>query len=362
MKNIQKIIQSYLTQVVAEEKERGIQVAVYYEGELIVNAYAGYADLARKKLITDKTLFPVFSVGKGMAATVIHILASQGKIEYDAPLAKYWPEFGVKGKKNITVRQVLNHTAGLQNMPKGLNCKDLSHWASMVKLIEKQKPISVPGSQFVYHGITYSWLVGELAQRVDGRKFSAIMDATICQSLKIHDMYIGLPKKLDANVAILDEPNPDPEMLKTKEPHPIPAWICPLADWMNTLPARHACLPSSNGIMTAHAIARHYAALIPGGVDGIELLPRKSVKLATQKQKQNDGTSFHRGLGYSLGGEKSSIYGPRVSAFGHGGYGGSVGFADPHHKFAVGLTKNFFSKENTSGLIVKKIREIIQSK
>lgn len=359
MKNIQKIIQAYLDKVVEEEKERGIQVAVYFEGKLVVNAYAGYSDLERKKSINEKTLFPIFSVGKGIAATVIHILAEQGKLDYDIPMAEYWPAFGVNGKKNITVRQILNHTAGLQNMPMGLSCNDLSHWNKMVRETQKLKPSSKPGSKFAYHGITFTWLVGELAQIVDGRSFSEIMNATICQPLKIKEMYIGLPKSLGNKVAILDEPSPNPEMMKTKEPTAIPAWICPLADWMNTKSARHACLPSSNGIMSAQAIARHYAALLLGGVDGVELLPFKRLKIATQRQRLNDGTYIHRGLGYSLGGEKNSIYGPRNSAFGHGGYGGSVGFADPKYKFAMALTKNHFSKDNTSVQIVNKVRELL---
>lgn len=359
MKNIQKSIQRYLNQVVQEKKERGLQVSAYFEGELVLDCFAGYADLDHKKPVKNETLFPIFSAGKGIAATVIHILADQGKLDYDKPVVEYWPEFGVNGKKKISVRQILNHSAGLQNMPVGLNSQDLGNWGKMVREIQKLKPSYKPGSKHEYHAITFSWLVGELAQRIDGRSFTKIMEDTVCRPLKIKDMCIGIPKGLEARIAILDEPNADPNMLKNKEPHPIPPWICPLHAWMNTSAARHVCLPSSNGIMSAHAIARHYAALVPGGVDGVELLPIKKIKQATQKQILNDGSYYHRGLGYSLGGEKNSIYGSRITAFGHGGYGGSIGFADPKYRFAFALTKNHFSKNGITYEVVQKVRQLL---
>ncbi len=358
MKNVQREIQKRLDESVKEGKERGIQVAVYFKGELLVDAWAGTADAEKGKPVDGDTLFPVFSTTKGIAATVIHILAGQGKLDYEAKVADYWPEFGVNGKEGITLRQVLNHTAGLQNMPLGVSGEDLLDWDKMCKAIAKLRPVYEPGTKMEYHAITFSWLVGEVARRVDGRAFSKIMEDEICRPLKIKDMYVGITAKAESRVAILEEPAFNRDMLKVLEPHPIPAWICPLHAWMNKPDGRRSCVPASSGIMSARAIARHYAALLPGGVDGIELLAPERVKEAARRQKLKDNTIINRGLGYSLG-ERKSTMGDRHSAFGHGGYGGSIGFADPKYKFAVGLTKNLFSNNSVHHGIICEIRRLL---
>jgi CubicO group peptidase (beta-lactamase class C family) len=110
--------------------------------------------------------------------------------------------------------------------------------------------------------------------------------------------------------------------------------------------------------MSARAVARHYAALLPGGADGIELLPPHRMKKATERQKLKDNTHTGRALGYSLGG-KASTMGVRITAFGHGGYGGSVGFADPKYRLAVGLTKNLFSNASAHHNIICEVRRLL---
>lgn len=360
MKNIQKKIQKMIDSAVDNGKELGIQIVAYFEGELVVEASAGFLDSERKKPVKSNSLFPVFSTTKGIAATMMHILAEEGKIDYDEKIAKYWPEFGTNGKKDITVRQALNHSAGLPNMPAGTVGRDLLDWDKMCMKMAEEKPIWEPGTKSEYHAITYSWLVGEIACRIEGRPFSRIMEDKICKPLKIKDMYVGIPDSVESRVAILEEEEVNKEMLKADDASPIPGWICPLHEWMNRPEGRRACIPASNGIMSAMAIARHYAALLPGGIDGVELVSPKRIRIATERQKLKDRTRFNRGLGYGLGGDKGSILGTRHTAFGHGGYGGSVGFADPKYKFAVGLTKNLYSKDSAHYQIVCEIRKMLK--
>jgi CubicO group peptidase (beta-lactamase class C family) len=358
IKDVQNKIQKMLDKAVNEGWERGIQLAAYFEGKLVVDAWAGQADPEKNKVVQADTLFPVFSVTKGIAATVIHILAEQGKLNYDERISTYWPEFGANGKENITVRQALNHTAGLPNMP-ACKAADLGDWDRMCGKIAKLKPVWEPGTKFEYHAVTFGWLVGEVACRADGRSFSRIMEEEICRPLKIRDMYVGIPEKIESRVAVLADAGFNSDMPKPGEPAPVSAALWPLHEWMNKSAGRRACIPASNGIMSARAIARHYAALVPGGVDGIELLSPKRIKIATERQRLKDNTLFNRGLGYMLGGERGSILGPRSTAFGHGGYGSSTGFADSKYKFALGLTKNLFSKNAVHGQIVSEIRKIL---
>lgn len=360
MKNIQQKIQKIIDSAVDSGKERGIQVAAYFEGEIVVDAWGGFADPKKKKTVKSNTLFPVFSTTKGIEATIIHILAEEGKIDYDAKIAEYWPEFGVNGKENITVRQALNHSSGLPNMPAGTNSNDLLDWDKMCRMMAKEKPVWEPGTKSEYHAITFSWLVGEVACRVEGLPFSKIMENKICRPLKIKDMYVGIPDSVESRVAILEDMNVNPDMLKAPAASSIPGWICPLHEWMNKPEGRRACVPASSGIMSAMAIARHYAALVPGGINGVELVPPKRIRIATQRQQLKDKTYFNRGLGYGLGGDKGSIQGKRHTSFGHGGHGGSIGFADPKYKFAVGGTRNLFSMDNVLYHIVCEIRRTLK--
>ena len=156
----------------------------------------------------------------------------------------------------------------------------------------------------------------------------------------------------------MEDPAFNQDMLKTVEPQPIPAWICPLHSWMNKTESRRACVPGSNGIMSARAIARHYAALMPGGVDGIELLTPERMRVATERQKLKDNTYINKSLGYNLG-DIDPIKGDRFTSFGHGGYGGSIGFAIPEYKFAVALTKNLFSNDSAHDGIICEVRKIL---
>jgi CubicO group peptidase (beta-lactamase class C family) len=362
MRDPQKRIQLLLDALVREGRERGVQLAAYAGGVLVVDAWAGVADAATGRPVDGDTLFPVFSATKGLAATLAHLLVERGKIAYDTPLADVWPEFAAHGKRRILLRHALNHTAGLQNLPAGLTRAEMNDWETMCRLLARMEPVSPPGVEMVYHAVTYSWLVGETLRRVDGRPFARLLREEICKPLGISDLYAGIPDAVEPRVAILDEifapgaePRPDPS-----QPQSVAPWMQPLHQWMNRPDTRRACIPGSNGIMSARALARHYAALVPGGVAGVELLPPHRVceaaTLQTPARIPEGAAPQRRGLGYALGGESSPM-GSRASAFGHGGYGGSIGFADPEFRLAVGFTRNFFSPSGGSDPILPALRE-----
>lgn len=355
---MQKQIQNLLNRLVSEGKERGLQVAAYIDGSLVVNAWAGIADAGSGRPVDENTLFPVFSTTKGIAATLIHQIVERGLISYETPIAAVWPEFGANGKERITLRQVLNHSSGIPQMPSGISFQDLCDWNGMCQKIAALKPLFPPGTRMEYHAITYGWLVGEVARRVDGRTFSQLLEEDICSQIGIETMFVGIPDEVESRVAVLEEYELDPQLPDDGSPQAIPASLCPLHAFMNRPDMRRACIPATSGIMNARAIARHYAALLPGGVDGIELLPPHRVKLATEMQKpdhpERDDYPRDWGLGYKIGGG-GSFYGD-VSAFGHSGYGGSHGFADPQSMLAVGLTKNLFHKEDTLSEIITVLR------
>lgn len=358
---LQQQMQLLLNRLVSDGTERGLQLTAYVNGKLVVNAWAGVADSGTRQSVDQHTLFPVFSTGKGMLATIIHRLAERGKLSYDEPIAKVWPEFAAHGKEQITIRQALNHSAGIPQVPPSAGYEDFHDWDAMCAAVAVLSPLWPPGTRIEYHAITYGWILGEVARRISGHSVQTLLRDEICAPLNINDMYMGIPDEVESRVASLEEPG---WQLPTVDNPVIPNWIGSLSAWMNRPDARRACLPASNAIMSAAAIARHYAALLPGGVDGIELLSPQRVITATQMQRpalaQNEDYPKYWGLGYQLG-AAGSIYGDTSRAFGHAGYGGSIGFADPVLGLALGLTKNLFGKEDTPRLIVNELRSGMKS-
>ncbi|QHW31137.1 beta-lactamase family protein [Paenibacillus rhizovicinus] len=343
MKEIQQHMQAFLERMVGEGRERGVQLAAYYEGELVVDAWAGIADNRSGRAVDASTLFPVFSTTKGIASTVLHLAVERLGIDYDMRISELWPEFGANGKADATIRHALSHTTGIPHMPEAAGPAEVLDWSRMRDEVAKLVPQWTPGTRMEYHAITFGWIIGEIARRLDGRSFARMLKEDICDPLGIGgELYVGIPEEADARVAFLEEPEFDPAMFPATGLQPIPAWICPLSDWMNRPEARRACVPASNGIMTAKGIAKHYASLLPDGADGIRLLPQSRVRLATELQDLLHQEPQFRALGYQLG-SPGSIMGGRATVFGHGGYGGSVGFADPDQRLAVGFVNNLYS-------------------
>lgn len=349
MDHLQTPIQNLLDQKVASGEEKGAQVAAHFRGELVIDAFAGLADSQMQKPVTGETLFPVFSTTKGVLATIIHRLVERETLDYDRPIAADWPEFGAQGKGNITVRHALTHTAGLPYIPSQIGLHEMGDWDVMCAAIADSKPVSAPNERTEYHAITFGWILGELAIRATNRPFADLWRDEICAPLGVeNEMFCGLPAEFDSRVAILDVTQNLPAELPTEnEPQAIPVWLWPFDGWMNRAEARRAGIPASNGIMNARAIARHYAALLPGGVEGVEgveLLPPSRVARACERVKADaDDEISSFGLGYQVG---NPAWSNSLAAFGHGGHGGSLGFADPQSGWAVGFTRNRFGETN----------------
>ena len=342
MKTAQREVQQILDGAVADGSESAIQVAAYLGGELIVDAWAS----PPARPVDGRTLFPFFSTGKGVAATAVHRLVERGVLSWDDAIARYWPEFAAEGKGGITLRHVLNHTAGLPMLPEKGEAALVADWDAMCSYLADATPLHPPGACRHYHALTYSWLLGETARRADGRDFGRIIQEEVCQPLGIETLFFGLPDALrpmcvDAEKHVplagpepAADPTPDPVARRA-----IPAWVCPLEDWINRADIRRACIPASNGLGNARAVARHYAALLGEGVDGVRLLSEATIAAATRWATLADAAvpgDGRWGLGYSLQGPEEAP----GAVFGHSGYGGSTGFADVRHGLAVAVVKS----------------------
>jgi CubicO group peptidase (beta-lactamase class C family) len=196
-----------------------------------------------------------------------------------------------------------------------------------------------------YHAMTFGWILGEVVRRVDGRPFGQFVQEEICQPLGLGEqLYFGIPDAAEPRVATADlgppaNPPPAPDSLAVQ------ALPLPLRRIFNRPDVRRACIPAVNGLMTARALAAHYAALIGTGIDGVRLLPPERVAVATVPLPDEPdvvwGIKAARALGYLLGGPEPDNFaihvGGRRGAFGFPGIGGIIGFADREYGLAVGI-------------------------
>lgn len=361
---VQDEVQGLFDRLVAENKELGLQATVYFRGEPVVDAVAGVTGPGGGTKVGRDTLFPVFSCGKGVAATLIHRLVDRGVMNYEQPVASVWPEFAANGKAGVTLKHVLNHTAGLHLISPGLGYDRMCDWDAVCAEVAAMAPAWTPGSRREYHAITQGWILGGMASRATGKTFDQLLEEEIRAPLGLKNMFIGIPDAVEPRVAVLEEIGSEQEFPAVDYPQSIPNWVQPLYRFMNRPDVRRACIPASNGIMTAGDLARHYAALCPGGVDGVELLsPSRMQKALEQVDATVPTTMGPRGLGYGLG-EEGSAMGRHKTCFGHGGHGGSLGFADLDHGLAVGFVRNRLrdpSGVDTVRLLVETVRRCLRA-
>ncbi len=345
---LQARVQAVLDAQIDSGAETGLQVAVYRHGELIVDAWAGLADRATDRRVDGDTLFCAFSASKGITATVIHALVERGKLDYDAPIAQHWPAFAANGKTAMTLRQVLTHTAGIPQMPPDLLPAHLADWPRMCAWVENATPLWPPGSATGYHALSWGWILGEWAQRVSGQRFADLVQEFVAQPLGLQGrLYFGFSDAevgVHERIAVLE--NDPPPKMKLKPDALIlratPLSLFPLSKTHNRPDVQRACLPASGAITTARALAKHYAALLEAGVDGVRLLPAARMRQATSLQTEaNDlvlNLPYRKALGYYLGTPQSEMAAP-MSAFGHPGAGGTLAWADPQTGLAFALCK-----------------------
>ncbi len=338
-----------LQQQVAAGTQVGVQVCVYQGADVVVDAQAGTMGPDDGRAVQPDSLFLSFSATKGVAATTIHMLADRGQLDYDAPVAKYWPAFAASGKGEITVAQAVSHQIGLHAMPLDFEPEHIMDWDAGIKRMEQGVPAYPPGTSTGYHAVTFGWITGGIVQGVTGRHIKDFIAEEIAAPLGISDeFYVGIPTGIEARLTILEIHGAGEGLGLAPESDFHRAMPWDMWPYFNTMPFRAACLPSGNGHFSARALARMYAAHANGGtIDGTRLVSGE--RIAAMQELQTDATDIvlgvpvRKSVGFMMGGATDGIHGPmgtRESAFGHPGAGGSVGFADPEVGLAVAITIN----------------------
>ena len=339
----------------------GAAAAAFIDGKPVLDIWAGPGRSDGTPWQRD-TMSICYSGTKGIAATAVHMLATEGLIDYEAAVADYWPEFGCNGKERITVRQLLSHQAGLHKLTHLVDrITDILDWDLIVSRLEKTEPDFHPGTANAYQAVTFGWLVGELVHRVSGLAFSDFLEQRIAQPLGLDGMYIGNAdtqmNRLPDFVGLPDLQRNGAKPLSMD--YRVPFWIRGkrMRDlWQRGLTPKNAkqlythpafwraCLPAMNGVATARSLAKMYAVLAMGGeLDGVRLVSPEIIERASEVQTRRADKVAIYPLHWKLGYHRTDAFLLAVpEAFGHFGLGGAGGWANPELKLSFAFLHSGF--------------------
>ena len=366
--------------------ELGAGVAVYVEGELVVDLVGGTADPTSDADDTPygtDALQLVFSTTKGAAAVCANLLVQRGELDPDALVTDVWPEYGQAGKEGTTIAMLLDHQAGVPVVDDPPSLEEVLQVTPIVEALAAQAPLWEPGTAHGYHALTYGWLVGEVVRRIDGRPIGQFFAEEVAGPLGL-DFWIGLPDDQQDRVVPLvpSRPSADDFDMASLDPEILPllqdlatAFLDPNSTTNRALmldgtfllgggrlawnlpEVRASQIPAANGVTNARSLAKMYAACV-GEVDGVRLLDEDTLQRATTEHSGGRDqvlimpTRF--GLGFMLTSNFSPLLGER--SFGHPGAGGSLGFGDPDHGVGFGyvmskMSSGLSNDPRTRGLI-----------
>jgi CubicO group peptidase (beta-lactamase class C family) len=338
--------------------EVGAAICVRWQGEVVVDLFGGFQDAARTRPWCRDTLVNVYSVGKGILSGLLMCAVEDGRLSFDDAVAKHWPEFARHGKADVSVRQLASHQAGLPALRAKHALEVGRDWGRMCTLLADEPPFWAPGTRHGYHTNTFGFLVGEVIARVTGLSLPDALRHYMTGPTGA-DFHYGLPPREHARCADVLAPD---VVLETEAQWALafPATGDPDYDRMrwhtyfnpvgisgmgvvNTAGWRNSVIPSTSGHGTARAVADLYAGMIGSGLS-LHVAPGEAVRAeATRGEVEGEDVVLQRpsrfGIGFQLPSPTRPL-GPSATSFGHYGYGGSLGFADPTSDLAFGYLMN----------------------
>lgn len=321
----------------------GMAVSVFHHGEVVVDLWSGFADLEGLKRWDENTIVCMMSVAKGVSALCIHHLSDRGLLDLDAPAAAYWPEFAAKGKGDIRIRHLLDHSAGLPFVSQPVDPVSALDGTTMIHALERETPRADPGVERAYHPVTMGYLLAEIVRRVTGISLGEYFNREIAAPHRL-EYWIGLPNDQHARCAeiggdientIFGASCRDSDSILGRAMRQV------TPELLNSASFRSAEIPSINGHGNARAIATLYGLLSQR--DRLGLLSAAALQRAVELQwsdvEQTMGHRRNMAMGFILAADNVPM-GPGPRSFGHPGAGGSIGFGDLDRGLGVCFTTN----------------------
>jgi CubicO group peptidase (beta-lactamase class C family) len=315
-------------------EELGASFCATVEGETVVDVWGGWADVARTRPWQRDTIANVYSTTKTMTALCALMLADRGELSFEAPVARYWPEFAANGKAGITVAHLMSHSSGLSGWRPPVRGEDFYDWEKVTSALAAQAPLWEPGTASGYHVYTYGFLIGEVVRRITGRTLGTFFREEIVEPLGA-DFWIGLPASEDHRVAEL-VPYALPASAAAAEAQLTDIQRATLADtrieieWSATREWRGAEIPAVNGHGNARSVAQIHALLAGGGVaGGKRLMSEAGCRRVLEQQVAGPdlimrGIPTRFGLGFALPSPLLALTPPGPNTAFWAGAGGSI--------------------------------------
>ena len=358
----------------ASSRDMGAALCVYLDGRPVVDLWGGTADARVHAPWTKETVNVLFSCTKGLMSILAAQLVEEGRLDYDAPVSRYWPAFERAGKAETKVRHLLSHQAGLSAPRVRLTTEDILDWQSMIRVLEEQEPLWPPGQGHAYHALTHGWLVGEVIRRVTGKSPGRHFADAVAGPLAA-DAWIGLPRAGNARVSYLtvgdslvrqvaEEGEETWGTLATTLGGVLPAALAGPDDGFNDPRLWQAEIPGAGGIADARSLARIWSATVCDTA-GVRLVDEPTIIRATQVQSEGEPVfpvppPWSRwGMGFQLDSPARRYLTAR--GFGHDGAGGQVAFAEPGLRLGFAFVTNLMQGigDNRATSIIDALRTVV---
>jgi CubicO group peptidase (beta-lactamase class C family) len=363
--------------VLAGQPSGGAAFSVFVEGECVIDLHGGDAHPGMPW--SPNTLSLMFSNTKGLASILVATLVESGAVDPDAPLVEYWPEFGAISSA-LTVRGLMEHRAGLSAVRNDMTLDHVLDHDRVIRELLSQEPLWEPGTDYAYHAITFGTLVDELVRRIDGRSLSAMLQGELAHPLGV-EAWIGLPTEHQDRVAEFVET--DWPLASPLEPGSPADLQSRAMSFGNAFPAgsgihpnigyndprvHQGVLPGANGISTARGLATMWSSTVTS-TNGVRVLSDDVLDMMRERRVTGrsvwgePGPWPERGFGVMLECDaRSPLLSP--TSFGHDGFGGQAGFADPTHRASFGFVTNYLvvgRKEHARWqTLVRQVRAVLE--
>jgi CubicO group peptidase (beta-lactamase class C family) len=341
-------VRDALTKNVDSGEELGASILVDLDGHIAVDLWGGFRDEARTTPWDEHTITNVWSTTKTVTSLAALMLVEQGKLDVDAPVATYWPEFAANGKENVLVRHLMSHASGVSGLDQPAVVEDLYDWERSTARMAAQKPWWEPGSASGYHALNFGHLIGEVVRRISGKPLKQFVAEEIAGPLGA-DFQIGAKESDWGRIANVTPPPPLPMDLEAlgMESPAVRTFTGPVpnAEDANTPGWRRADIGAANGHANARSVARVMSAVSRGGeVDGVKLLSPKTIDLIFREQQNGIdlvlGVPLRFGIGYGLPRADTIPYIPDGNICFWGGWGGSLIIMDTDRRMTIAYMMN----------------------